>query len=74
MIVYCMKLLAYGFRYDSEDFGVRSYLNELLNQGKEVLATEYYTLCTKYIQTSNIWDKFPELATHKEWLMTQKMQ
>lgn len=61
-------------RYDVEDFGVRSYLSELLNEEKFELAKEYYTLCQKHIRNSPIseWEKAPELSDYKEWFTEQK--
>ncbi|EJS65850.1 hypothetical protein CN425_02380 [Bacillus cereus] len=59
-------------RYNAEDFGVRSYLSELLKQEKLDLAKEYVSLCLKHIPTSVMWDRSPELKDYKDW-MTEQM-
>jgi hypothetical protein len=46
------ELASLWARYDVEDFGVRSYLSELLDEKKFDLAKEYYALCQKYIKTT----------------------
>ncbi|OOR30818.1 hypothetical protein BW892_04965 [Bacillus cereus] len=59
-------------RYNAEDFGVRSYLSELLKQEKLDLAKEYVSLCLNHIPTSVMWDRSPELKDYKDW-MTEQM-
>ncbi|MGE7588522.1 phospholipase D-like domain-containing protein [Peribacillus sp. NPDC101480] len=69
------ELASLWARYDVEDFGVRSYLSELLNEENFDLAKEYYALCQKHIKTSPIseWEKAPELSEYKEWFAEQKV-
>ena len=56
-------------RYNTEDFGVRLHLANLLKKNELTLAENYFTLCQNHLKGSPIieWPKSPELLEFKEW-------
>jgi hypothetical protein len=58
-------------RYDGEDFGVRSYLRELLIADMLEQASEFHKMCQMHIPTSGEWKNSPELKEFSDWLNLQ---
>lgn len=55
----------------SEEYGVASHLSNLIQNGPETEAQNYYELCRKHIGTFEFFKNSPELFPHIEWIEEQ---